>query len=369
MSFKIIAKDGSSKARAAVLSTAHGEVETPIFMPVGTQATVKTLSSEDLKTIGSQIILGNTYHLNLRPGIEIIKKAGGLHRFMNWDKPILTDSGGFQVFSLATLRRVNDEGVEFQSHIDGSRFFLGPKEAMEIQGILGSDIAMTFDECIPYPCEKGYAENSIETTIRWEKKCKELLSSEKQLLFGITQGGVFQELRKKCTEALIEIDFDGYAIGGLSVGEPEILMYEVVNYSTDWLPEDKPRYLMGCGTPENLLNCIELGVDMFDCVMPTRNGRNGTAFTTFGKLVVRNSCYKEDFTPLDPLCRCSVCQNYSRAYIRHLFNVQEILAYRLVSYHNVHFYLKLMEGVRSAIKCGNFLSFKGEFLDNYRHKE
>lgn len=365
MSFNVIKESTTTKARTGVLKTAHGEIQTPIFMPVGTQASVKTLSSEDLKGCNAQIILGNTYHLNLRPGMDIIKKAGGLHKFMNWDRPILTDSGGYQVFSLSTLRKMKTDGVEFRSHLDGSKIFLGPKEAMQIQADLNSDIAMVFDECIPYPASREYAKNSIKTTLRWEKECKDIHNVKHQLLFGITQGGVYRDLREECTKALIDMNFDGYAIGGLSVGEPEKDMYETADYSTDILPKDKPRYVMGCGTPENLLNCIELGIDMFDCVMPTRNARNGSAFTWNGKVVVRNSMYKEDFSPLDHNCDCYTCRNYSRAYIRHLFKSEEILALRLITYHNIYFYLKFVERIRDAINKDIFAQFKRDFLDNY----
>ena len=364
MEFNLEKTDEKSSARAGVLTTSRGEIKTPVFMPVGTQGTVKTLSSEDLDEIGIKIILGNTYHLFLRPGTDIIRKAGGLHQFMNWQRPMLTDSGGFQVFSLSKLRKITDNGVEFQSHIDGSYRFLGPDEAMQIQGVLGSDIAMCFDECTPFPCEYNYAKESVLVTLKWSQRCKDI-QNENQALFGIVQGSTFQDLRLMCCDELIAMDFDGYAVGGLSVGEPDILMYEVLDYTCPRLPAEKPRYLMGCGTPLNLLECVERGIDMFDCVMPTRNGRNGTAFTARGKVVVRNSLYKEDWKPLDEDCSCLVCRKYTRGYIRHLFSAGEILGLRLVTYHNLYFYNNLMKQIRESILNGTFSEFKKAFVDTY----
>ncbi|HRZ87148.1 MAG TPA: tRNA guanosine(34) transglycosylase Tgt [bacterium] len=363
--FVVTATDKDSKARVGRLATAHGVVNTPAFMPVGTQGTVKTLSPRDLREAGAEIILGNTYHLSLRPGTEIIRAAGGLHRFMGWDGPILTDSGGYQVFSMTEIRKVTELGVMFQSHIDGSKRFLGPKEAMQIQADLGSDIMMCFDECVPYPCEYDYACNSLALTLQWEKFCKEYRVNTSQLLFGITQGSVFKDLRRRSIGSLVEIGFDGYAFGGLSVGEPEEVMYDVIGDSVDLFPADRPRYLMGCGTPENILNCVELGIDMFDCVMPTRNARNGTAFTSVGKIPIKNGEFKNDLSPLDPVCSCDTCRQYSRAYIRHLFNANEILGLRLLSYHNLYFYLGMMKNIRSAVAGGTFREFKRDFLKVY----
>lgn len=367
MEFKIIRKDATCRARAGIMKTAHGELHTPSFMPVGTQATVKTLTSEELKSVGVQGILCNTYHLMLRPGVEIIAKAGGLHKFMNWNGVILTDSGGFQVFSLNELRKVTRKGVEFRSHIDGSKCFLSPQEAMRIQGLLGSDVALCLDECLSYPASYDSACNSVKLTLEWAEISKDVHHSfnEEQALFGIVQGSVFQDLRAKCIDGLVEIGFDGYAIGGLSVGEPDLLMYEVLRENVWKLPEEKPRYLMGCGTPANLLESIENGVDLFDCVLPTRNGRNGTVFTSRGKLTITNGRYKEDFTPLDDECLCYTCQNYTRAYLRHLFMAREILGMKLASLHNVAFYINLMKKVRESIAEGLFLIFKKDFYAKY----
>ncbi|MDP8262577.1 MAG: tRNA guanosine(34) transglycosylase Tgt [Candidatus Ancaeobacter aquaticus] len=367
--FELIKKDKETNARLGKVFTAHGEISTPSFMPVGTQGVVKGMSPFEMKEIGAQIILGNTYHLMLRPGMDIIKKAGGLHSFIGWDKPILTDSGGFQVFSLAHIRKVTPEGVKFQSHIDGSPQFLGPKEAMEVQTILGSDIMMCFDECVSYPCEYDYACNSLDLTLEWEKICKKYHTNKDQLLFGITQGSVYKDLRKRSAEALVDIGFDGYAVGGLSVGEPDALLYETLNDQLEYLPVDSPRYLMGCGTPENLLTCVEMGVDMFDCVMPTRNGRNGTAFISQGKIIIKNSEFKEDFSGLDPECDCVVCKNYSRAYLRHLFMSGEILGLRLLSYHNLYFYQNLMRNMREAIENDSFSAFKKSFLQKFNQRQ
>lgn len=367
MKFEVLSTDSQSKARAGKLTLAHGVVETPCFMPVGTRGTVKALSPFDLKEMGAQMILSNTYHLMLRPGVEVIRKAGGLHPFMSWDRPILTDSGGFQVFSLALLRKVREEGVEFASHIDGSRQFLGPKEAMEIQVALGSDIAMIFDECVPYPCDYDYACNAIERSLKWALQCWQARGAEtNQALFGIVQGSTHRDLRTRSAEGLLEIPFDGYALGGLSVGEPIPLMWEMVGFTAPLLPKEKPRYLMGVGTPLDLLECVAAGIDLFDCVMPTRNGRNGTALTHAGKCLIRNSRHKEDFGPLDPECDCKICRNFSRSYLRHLFSVDEILGLQLLSYHNVYFYLELMRKMRQAIAEGRFAQFKKSFAENYR---
>src|SRR6056297_439386 len=338
-------------------------------MPVATQATVKAMSSRELKEIGSQIILGNTYHLYLRPGDELIAKAGGLHQFMNWDRPILTDSGGFQVFSLADLREIEEEGVYFQSHLDGSKHFISPEKSMQIQKNLGSDIVMAFDECPPYPAEKEYVENSLNRTLRWAERCKkEMESAEGQSLFGIIQGGVYPELRKQSVEETTKLDFPGYSIGGLSVGEPKDEMYKMLEHTTPLMPKDKPRYLMGVGTPEDLIEGIYHGIDMFDCVMPTRIARHGQVFTSKGRMTVRNATYKDDFTPLDDKCDCHVCQNYSRGYIRHLIKRNEILGVRLTSYHNLYFMLKLSEKIREAISNDNFINFREEFYNRYELK-
>jgi len=363
--FKLIHKDSNSKARLGKLITVHGEIDTPCFMPVGTQGTVKAISPEELKNSQAQIVLSNAYHLFLRPGMEIIKRAGGLHNFMSWPKPILTDSGGYQIFSLALLRKVHDGGVEFQSHINGMKHFLTPEDLIQIQVDLGSDIMMTLDECVHYPCAKDHAEIAMIRTIDWANRSKKVKSKNQQLLFGIAQGATYEELRKECTQRLLEIGFDGYAIGGVSVGEPKNLRYNIVNFVADLLPQDKPRYLMGVGLPQDIIEAVELGIDMFDCVVPTRYGRNGTAFTSEGKLIIRNAPYIEDFKPLDPVCGCYTCQNFSRAYLRHLFNAQELLGLRLVSLHNVHFFLELMRKIRGAICQDRFNEFKKEFLSNY----
>jgi queuine tRNA-ribosyltransferase len=332
-------------------------------MPVGTQATVKTLSPDDLKDVGAEIILANTYHLFLRPGHDLISEFGGLHAFMNWDRPVLTDSGGFQVFSLAELRKVSDEGVTFQSHIDGgAKHVITPEYAIEIQEALGADIIMAFDECIPYPATKDYAQESLERTHRWAKRCREAKKDTGQALFGIAQGGMYPDLRKQSAETLVDIGFEGYAIGGLSVGETKPLMYEMIDVVVPHFPRDRPRYLMGVGTPEDLVEGVDRGIDMFDCVMPTRNARNGTFFTSFGKLVIRNSRYERDHGPLDDACRCYTCRNYSRAYLRHLFNAGEVLALRLGTIHNLSFYLGLMQKIRGSIQEDRFKEFKKKFL-------
>lgn len=373
--FKLIHKDKSCKARIGKLVTDHGEVTTPIFMPVGTQGTVKALSNDEVKGCGAEIILGNAYHLYLRPGLEIIGKAGGLHKFMGWDRPILTDSGGYQVFSLATLRKLTEDGAEFSSHIDGSKHFLTPEKAMDIQGILGSDIMMILDECVHYPAARDYVEQSLKLTTNWAGRSKAHFDRRRrsgdwrQFLFGIVQGSTYPDLRKKAVEDLVAIGFDGYAIGGVSVGEPEDLIYEIAGYTASLLPEDKPRYLMGVGTPPDILEAIACGVDMFDCVVPTRNGRNGQAFTWGGELQLRNAGFKDDFRPIDDTCGCPACRNHTRAYIRHLFNTEEILGLRLVSLHNIYFYVKLIQLSRKAIEEDRFLGFKDKFVADYNNKK
>ncbi|MBZ4662504.1 MAG: tgt [Caloramator sp.] len=368
--YELIKTCKQSGARLGRLHTPHGVIETPIFMPVGTQATVKTMTPEELKEIGAQIILSNTYHLYMRPGEKLVEKAGGLHKFMNWDRPILTDSGGFQVFSLSQLRDITEEGVTFRSHIDGSKHFISPEKAIEIENALGADIIMAFDECLPYPCDYDYAKNSLYRTIRWAERClKAHKNTEKQALFGIIQGGMYRDLREESVREMIKLDFPGYAVGGLSIGEPKDIMYEVLDWTVHLLPENKPRYLMGVGSPDALLEGVIRGVDMFDCVLPTRIARNGTVFTSKGKLVVRNAEYAEDFRPLDEECDCYACKNYSRAYIRHLFKAKEILGARLTTIHNLRFLLKLMEDVRQAIMEDRLLDFKEEFFEKYGYNE
>ena len=357
-----------SGARRGVIHTPHGDIQTPIFMPVGTQATVKAMTPEELKEeVHAQIILGNTYHLFLRPGHELIKEAGGLHKFMNWDRPILTDSGGFQVFSLgqAGLRKITEEGVEFRSYLDGSKHFMGPEESIEVQQALGSDIMMCFDECCPYPSDYKYTEKSMEMTTRWAKRCKDAWTNENQGLFGIIQGGFYEDLRKKSAKDLIDLDFPGYAIGGISVGEPKKEFLKMLYYTTPLMPENKPRYLMGVGSPDYLVEAAIAGIDMCDCVLPTRIARHGTALTSHGKIVARNAVYERDFTPLDPECDCYTCKNYTRAYIRHLINMKEILGVRLLSIHNLRFLTKLMDRVRIEIENDNLLTFRDEFYKSY----
>ncbi len=366
VTFELIKTDKKSKARRGRVHTPHGSIETPVFMPVGTAATVKAMRPDEVKEMGAQIILSNTYHLYLRPGHDIIKEAGGLHKFMNWDKAILTDSGGFQVFSLGDLRKITEEGVEFRSHIDGSKHMLSPEKSMEVQNALGSDIMMAFDECAPYPADRSYVKNSLERTTRWLKRCKDAhTNTEVQSLFGIMQGGMYQDLRYQSAMEILELDLPGYAIGGLSVGEPKDLMYEVLDYSVDYLPTDKARYLMGVGSPDYLFEGVERGVDMFDCVLPTRIARNGTAMTSHGKVVIKNAKYERDFTALDPECDCYTCKNYSRAYLRHLFKSNEILSSMLLTNHNLHFLINLMSGMRKAIEEDRFLDFKREFYNKY----
>ncbi len=368
--FELLKESKECKARLGKITTPHGEIETPIFMPVGTRATVKTMTPDEVKDLGAQIILGNTYHLHLRPGEDLVEKAGGLHKFMNWDGPILTDSGGFQVFSLGDRRKITEEGVEFRSHIDGSKKFISPEKSMEIQNKLGSDIMMCFDECAPYPADYDYVKKSMEMTTRWAKRCKEAhKNTDKQALFGIVQGGMYKDLREISAKALVELDFPGYAVGGLSVGEPKELMNEMLDFTVPFLPKDKPRYLMGVGSPDYLFDAVIRGIDMADCVLPTRIARNGTAMTSGGKLVVKNAKFKEDFTPLDPECDCYTCKNYSRAYLRHLFNVDEILGPRLLTIHNLYFLINLMENIREAIRNDNLLEYREEFYKKYGYDE
>ncbi|MDU5081183.1 tRNA guanosine(34) transglycosylase Tgt [Tissierella carlieri] len=368
--FELLKEAKDSKARLGKLYTPHGVIETPIFMPVGTRATVKAMTPEEVKGLGAQIILSNTYHLYLRPGHKLIEEAGGLHRFMNWDGPILTDSGGFQVFSLGDLRKIKEEGVEFRSHIDGSKHFISPEKSIEIQNSLGSDIMMCFDECTPYPATYEYAKHSMERTTRWAKRCKDYHKNwDNQGLFGIVQGGIYKDLREQSAKELVELDFPGYAIGGLSVGEPKELMCEILDFTTPLLPKDKPRYNMGVGTPDYLFESVIRGIDMADCVLPTRIARNGTVLTSQGKLVIRNAKYSRDFTKLDPECDCYACTNYSRAYIRHLFNVDEILGSRLTTIHNLYFLIKLMENIRNAIKEDRLLEYKEEFYKKYGYND
>jgi queuine tRNA-ribosyltransferase len=390
--FELLAHDGESKARHARLTTAHGLIDTPAFMPVGTQGTVKAVTPRELRELNAQIVLGNTYHLMVRPGIEVIKHFGGLHKFMNWDGPILTDSGGYQIFSLAKLRKITEEGVYFQNHVDGTSAFISPEIAMEIQAGLGSDSAMVLDECAPYPCDYDYAAQSTEMTTRWAKRCKaiaetgdrkpdSILRSElsgirfsvsgikRQLVFGIVQGGAFEDLRRASAQAIVDLDFDGYAIGGVSVGEPEEEMMQAVESAEPFLPRDKPRYAMGLGTPPQLLEMIARGIDMFDCVLPTRLARNGTAFTTTGTINLKNAEFALDKGPIEQNCACYTCREFSRGYIRHLIKAEEILGLRLITLHNLHFYLDLMKQAREQIGSGNFNQFRKNFVSNYKTRD
>jgi queuine tRNA-ribosyltransferase len=360
--FEFIKKDAKSNARLGKISTPHGVIHTPAFMPVGTQGTVKSLLPETVRELGAEIILSNTYHLYLRPGHQLIKKLGGLHRFMNWNGPILTDSGGFQVYSLGALRKISEEGVTFQSHIDGSRHFISPEISIEIQEALGSDIVMCFDECTPYPADFDYAQKSLDLTLRWAERSKKAKKENGQALFGIVQGSVYPELRKKAIQEIINTGFDGYALGGLSVGEPIETMLELVAEHAPLLPENAPRYVMGVGTPGDILACVERGIDMFDCVIPTRCARNGLLFTKFGKIVIKNAIFREDENPIDPQCDCYTCRNYSRAYLRHLFMAKEILALVLNTIHNVRHYMALMEEIRSAIEEEKFDDLKKSIM-------
>lgn len=363
LDFKITHKDPSTKARCGILTLDRGTIETPIFMPVGTQGSVKSLSPKELEECSAQIILGNAYHLFLRPGLEIIRESGGLHRFINWHKPILTDSGGYQIFSLALLRKVKDEGVEFQSHLDGMRHFLTPEDVVKVQTALGSDIMMPLDECVHYPVSYDQAQKAVERTTLWASRSKKEWGKQQSgVLFGIVQGSTYKDLRKRSAEELQSIGFQGYALGGLSVGEPQDLMYNILSTAADDLPAGLPRYLMGIGLPEDILHAVSEGVDMFDCVVPTRYGRNGSAFTSEGKITVRNGEFAHDQSPLDRACDCYCCRNFTRAYLRHLFNAGEILGLRLVSFHNVYFFLDLMKKVREAIREDRFAAFKSDFL-------
>ena len=368
MKFTILNKCSTNRARICRLETAHGGFETPAFIPVGTQGSVKALSPEDLEDAGVKIILANTYHLYLRPGHRIVEKLGGLHAFMNWKGPILTDSGGYQVYSLAKLRSISEQGVTFQSHIDGSRHFLGPKEAIEIQRALGGDIIMAFDECAPYPSDYDYVLNSVRLTSLWAKRCLEQKRGETQDVFGIIQGGVYLDLREMSARELVGMGFDGYAFGGLSVGEDMETRHKIIRETIDFLPDDKPVYLMGVGTPEDIVEAVPLGLDMFDCVMPTRNARNGTLFTSRGKVTIKNALYAEDAGPVDEDCGCYTCSHYSRAYLRHLFMANELLAYRLNSIHNVYYYAHLMESIRNAIMDNRYEEFKDSFYSQYNQK-
>lgn len=364
LKFECLKKDTGSSARLGMIETAHGKIETPVFMPVGTRAAVKTLTNQQLIDIDAQIILGNTYHLMLRPGMSVIEKAGGLHRFMNWERPLLTDSGGYQVFSLSKLNKITEEGVHFRSHIDGSKHFLGPRESMQIQKTLGSDIVMAFDECSPYPCSHQEALQAIERTHRWAKVCREFELDSHQNLFGIVQGSSFKDLRKLSAETLTQLPFEGFAIGGLSVGEPSAIMNEMIEVVEPLLPFDKPRYLMGVGTPRNIIEAVMRGVDMFDCVMPTRNARNGTAFTWSGKIQIKGGRYAEDFTPLDPELDCYTSQ-FSKAYIRHLINVDEMTGLTLVTLQNLAFYLDFMRQLRQSLREGTLGKFYEKICSIY----
>jgi len=361
MNFKVIKKDLHSAARICSLTTPHGRIDTPIFMPVGTQATVKAMTPEELCEIGTRIILANTYHLYIRPGHELVERMGGLHAFMHWDGPILTDSGGFQVFSLGDLRKISEDGVRFQSHLDGSTHFISPEGAIAIQEALGGDIIMCFDECPPYPADYDYVLRSAELTIRWARRCREAKRRDDQALFGIVQGGMHRDLRERSAGELCALGFDGYALGGLSVGEDKRLMYEIMGYCAPLLPQEKPRYVMGIGAPEDLIEGISSGFDMFDCVMPTRNARNGMLFTASGSINIKNAMYAEDNSPIDGECGCYVCRNYNRAYLRHLYRSGEILASRLNTWHNLNYYLSLMAAARSAIAEDRFTLFRQEF--------
>ncbi|MCL6454435.1 MAG: tRNA guanosine(34) transglycosylase Tgt [Alicyclobacillus sp.] len=368
--YELLRRCSATQARRGRLFTPHGTIETPVFMPVGTQATVKTMAPWELTELGAGIILANTYHLHLRPGEDLIRRAGGLHGFMQWPGAILTDSGGFQVFSLADLRKISDDGVRFRSHLDGSTHVFTPESVMAIENALGADIIMAFDECPPYPATRDYVETSLRRTLAWARRCKDAHARpDVQGLFGIVQGGEHLDLRRQAAEALVEMDLPGYAVGGLSVGEPKPLMYEVLAATTEWLPAGKPRYLMGVGAPEDLLEGVRCGVDMFDCVLPTRIARNGTVFTATGKKVIRNAQFAEDFLPLDEQCTCRVCQTFSRAYIRHLIKADEVLGIRLTTYHNIHFMLELMRQIRAALDADRFLAYRREFYEQYGYNE
>jgi len=368
MKFTLLNKDTASAARRGRLETPHGTIETPIFMPVGTHAAMKAMTPEQVTATGAQIILSNTYHLHLRPGEGLIEKAGGLHKFMAWDKPILTDSGGFQVFSLPN-KRITEDGAFFRHEISGEEVYLDPARAIAIQEALGADIIMAFDECIPYPCDRKYAADSTRKTLRWAEACLKAQTRKDQALFGIVQGSVFEDLREMCAREMVAMDFPGYAIGGVSVGEGLELLKKVVAMTAPFLPEDKPRYLMGVGLPEDILESVERGMDMFDCVIPTRYARSATLFTRRGRIRLTNKNYRRDFYPIDPSCSCYACTNFTRAYIHHLFNANEVLSAILASIHNVHFYLKMMEEIRESIEAGRFMDYKREFLAGYLSEE
>lgn len=366
ITFELLKEDSQTGARLGRLHTPHGSIDTPVFMPVGTLATVKTMSPEELNEIGARILLSNTYHLWLRPGEDIVEEAGGLHSFMNWNGAILTDSGGFQVFSLSDMREIQEEGVHFRNHLSGEKLFLSPEKSIQIQNSLGADIIMAFDECPPYPAEYDYMKQSVERTSRWAERClKAHRRPEDQGLFGIIQGGEYEDLRQQSARDLVSLDFPGYAVGGLSVGEPKDVMNKVLEFTTSLLPKNKPRYLMGVGSPDSLIDGAIRGIDMFDCVLPTRIARNGTCMTSTGRLVVRNAKYARDFRPLDEHCDCYVCRNYSRAYIRHLIKANEIFGMRLTTYHNLYFLVKLMEQVREAIRENRLLDFREQFFEQY----
>ncbi|MBP2017198.1 queuine tRNA-ribosyltransferase [Symbiobacterium terraclitae] len=368
--WELIQRDPASMARRGRLHTPHGVIETPVFMPVGTQATVKTLSPEEVWDLGARIILSNTYHLYLRPGHDLVREAGGLHTFMNWPGAILTDSGGFQVFSLSDLRKITEEGVHFRSHIDGSSHFLSPEKAIEIENALGADIIMAFDECTPWPCEHDYAKRSLERTTRWAARCKAAHARpDSQALFGIVQGSTYADLRRQSAAEIVDLDFPGYAIGGLSVGEPKELMHEMLEITVPLLPGDRPRYLMGVGSPEDLVEGVWRGIDMFDCVLPTRIARHGTVFLPDGKMTVRNAEFARDFMPIQEGCDCYACRNYSRAYIRHLLKAEEMLGLRLCSIHNLRFLVRLMEEIRAALEAGRFAEYRREFLSRWHAGE
>jgi len=365
ITYELIKQCPHTGARAGRIHTPHGSFDTPIFMPVGTQASVKTLAPEELKEMGAGIILSNNYHLFLRPGSKLVKEAGGLHKFMNWDRAILTDSGGFQVFSLGDLRKISEEGVTFRSHIDGSKKFLSPEIATQSQMDLGADIIMAFDECVPYPADFKYTRESMELTLRWAQRCKDTMTNPNQGLFGIVQGGMYKDLRIECANRLVDMDFPGYAVGGLSVGEPKELMYEMLDITLEHLPQNKARYLMGVGTPDCLVEGVMRGIDMFDCVYPTRVARNGTAMTWNGRLVIKNAQYEHDFHPIDEHCNCYTCRNYSRAYIRHLVRVNEIFGLRLLTIHNLHFLIDFMRQIRQSIMEDRFPEFYRKFTANF----
>jgi queuine tRNA-ribosyltransferase len=366
LQFRILHRSNTSRARLGEIITSHGRFETPVFMPVGTQGSVKALSPKDLEDLGVEILLANTYHLYLRPGHQLIEQLGGLNRFMGWKRPILTDSGGFQVYSLAQLRTITPEGVTFQSHLDGSRHFLGPREAVLIQQALGSDIMMALDECAPYPADHEYVSRSAELTSLWARRCLDVRTNDSQALFGIVQGGVYADLRERSARDLATMGFDGYALGGLSVGEDRKTRERVIRETVPFLPEGKPVYLMGVGRPEDILDAVPLGVDMFDCVLPTRNARNGALFTRNGLMAIKNACYREDDRPIEEGCLCYTCSHFSRAYLRHLYMAKELLVYRLNTIHNVHFYQRLMSEIRKALVEGKFEAYRREFMEGLK---